>query len=143
MTALKRLAAGYMLLLAVAVAAHFVATQLYDPTLEGAGLTVWRILDPLMVAGVVMALIAASARKRHLDANTADRSVSREYIETNVTLYYSAGLLLVLLWNWLGIEWVDPPNDNGLVWILIDATLPLLLASTAIRLLRDGSAQTG
>ena len=52
MTALKRLAAAYMLLLAAVVAVHFLVNQFYDPMLEGTALTVWRILDPLMVAGV-------------------------------------------------------------------------------------------
>ena len=61
MSVLKRLAAVYMLL--VAVAMHFLATQLYDPMLDGTALTVWRVLDPLMMVGVVAALIAAFARK--------------------------------------------------------------------------------
>ena len=80
MSVLKRLAAVYMLLVAVAVAAHFRATQLYDPMLEGTALTVWRVLDPLMVVGVVAALIAAFVRKRGLGPDTVEQSVSREYL---------------------------------------------------------------
>ncbi len=45
--------------------------------------------------------------------------------------------MLMLLWNWFGVQWAEPSNDVGLVWTLIDSTLPLLLASTGIRLLRD------
>ena len=96
----------------------------------------WRVIDPLMVAGLVMVLLAAFARKRRLDA---DPAVGREYLETNVVFYYSAALLLGLLWNWFGVEWVDPSNDVGWMWTVIDVTLPLLLASTAIRLLRSPS----
>ncbi len=68
MILIRRLAAVYLILLAVVVAGHFLATQLYDPMLEGAALTVWRVLDPLMVAGVIIALIVAleeaGARRR-------------------------------------------------------------------------------
>ncbi|MCY4088141.1 MAG: hypothetical protein OXG37_14960 [Actinomycetia bacterium] len=136
MAVVMRAAAVYMLLLAVVVAGHFLANQFYDPALEGTSLTVWRVIDPLMVAGLVMVLVFAFARKRRLDANPA---VDREYLETNVVFYYSAALLLALLWNWFGFEWVEPSNSAGWIWTVIDVTLPLLLASTGIRLLRSPS----
>ena len=73
MSAIKILAAVYMLLVAAAVAVNFIAILFYDPPLGGgwfaysslsdpdpvlgdAGLTAWQILDPLMVAGVIMGL---------------------------------------------------------------------------------------
>ena len=136
MVVVGRVVAVCMLLLAAVVAGHFLANQFYDPGLEGAARTVWRVIDPLMVAGLVMVLLAAFARKRRLDA---DPAVDREYLEANVVFYYSAALLLGLLWNWFGVEWVDPSNDVGWMWTVIDVTLPLLLASTAIRLLRAPS----
>ena len=140
MSILKRLAAIYMLLVAGAVAVHFLATQLYAPTLDGAAVTIWRILDPLMVLGVVAVLIDASARKRRLAPGTV---VDRAYLETNFTFYFSAMLLLLLLWNWFGFEWVEPRNDQALVWMFIDSTLPLLLGAGGVRLLRVEPAQTG
>ena len=136
MVVVRRVVAVYMLLLAAVVAGHFLANQFYDPGLEGTSRTVWQIVNPLMVAGLVMVLVAAFARKRSLDA---DPAVDREYLEANVVFYYSAALLLGLLWNWFGVEWVDPSNDVGWMWTVIDVTLPLLLASTAIRLLRAPS----
>ena len=90
-----------------------------------------------------MALIVASGRKCRRDADKAAQSLDREYLEANVTFYYSAAILLGLLWNWFGVEWVDPRNDIGLLWTLIDTTLPLLLASTGIRLLRGGPTRAG
>ena len=137
MSVFKRLAAAYMLLVAVAVAAHFLVTQFYDPMLEGTALTVWRVLDPLMVIGVAAALIAAFARKRTLDAGADEQPVSREYLSANAMFYYSAALLIALLYNWFGVEFADPPNDDGQVWILIDTTLPILLAASGVRLLRE------
>ena len=137
MSVFKRLAAIYMLLVAIAVAAHFLATQLYDPMLEGTALTVWRVLDPLMVIGVVAALIYACARKRALDAGADEQTVSREYLSANVTFFYSAVLLIALLYNWFGVEFSDPPNDVALVWIWINTTFPILLAASGVRLLRE------
>ena len=133
--ALKQAAAWYMLVLAAAVAGNFVATQLYDPAGEGTSAAAWRVLDPMMVAGTLLALVFAFARKRRQDGRA--RVVDREYLEANVSFYVSAALLLVLLWNWIGTEWVDPPNAIGLLWVMIDTALPLLLASTALRLLRS------
>ena len=89
-----------------------------------------------MVAGVAMALIAACCRKRKLDS-TDEQPVSREYLSANVTFYYAAALLIVLLYNWFGVEFAEPSNDVALVWILIDTTLPILLAVSGIRLLRE------
>ena len=109
MIALRRVAAIYMLWVAVAVAVHFLATQLYPPALADAASTAWRILDPLMVLGVVMVLVFAVARKCRLAAGSA---VDREYLETNFTFYFSAMLLLLLLWNWFGFEWVDPETTK-------------------------------
>jgi hypothetical protein len=134
----KRLAAVYLILLAVVVAGHFLATQLYDPMLEGAALDVWRVLDPLMVSGAIIALVVALDRK----LNGGDsQGITREYLEANFTFYFSAALLLAITWNWFGVEWVEPRNDQGLLWIFIDSTLPLLLASTGIRLLRESSSR--
>ena len=135
MSVITRAAGLYMLLIAVAVAANFLGSQFYDPTLEGTAATAWRILDPLMVLGLAAVLINSYARKRRQNSDI-DKSVTREYLEANFVFYYSAALLLALLWNWFGFQWVEPSNDVGLVWTLIDTTLPLLLASTGIRLLR-------
>ena len=133
MSVFKRLVAVYMLLVALAVAAHFLVGQFYDPMLEGTALTVWRVLDPLMVIGVAAALIAAFARKRALDAGADEQTVSREYLSANVTFFYSAALFIALLYNWFGVEFSDPPNDVALVWIWINTTFPILLAASGVR----------
>ena len=157
MASVKLLAALYMLLVAAAVAVNFIAVLFYDPPLGGgwfaysslsdpdpvlgdAGLTAWQILDPLMVAGVVMVMLLAFGAKRRRDSDSSNSTIDREYLESNVTFYFSAFLLLALLWNWIASQWVDPPADIGLLWVFIDSTLPLLLASTAIRLLRRDPA---
>ena len=133
---LVRLVAVYVFLVGVAVPVNFLLTQFYDPTLAGAGATVWMILDPLMVVAMVFVLLVAIARKRQLGSGSADQTITRDYLETNVILYYSVALLIVLLSNWFGFQFVDPANDQPLLWVLIDVTVPLLAVSTAIRMWR-------
>ena len=136
MTALKLGAGAVLLLIGAAVAVHLIATQLYDPAVEGTALTVWAVLDPLMVVGLLITLVAAWRWKRRVDAD-ADRSVSREWLETNVILYLAAALLLAVLWNWIGTMFSEPSVSEGLLWVAIASTLPLLLASVGLRLLRE------
>ena len=124
MIALKRLAAAYVILMAVAVAVHFVITPLYDPELDGAARTVWDVLNPLMVVAVIVALIAAFDRKRRLDAGAAGQSGQREHLEANFGFYAVAALFLVLLWNWFSEEWGN--GGDGTVWVYVDVAFPLL-----------------
>ena len=137
MVFLKRFVALYLILLGIAVASHFLATQLYDPTLEGAALDVWLVLDPMMIVGALICLVVAFFRKLEFGGFSYGLGVSRDYLEANVTFYVSAALLIMLTWNWFGVAFVDPPNDVGLVWIINDSILPLLLISTGIRLMRS------
>jgi len=136
MVMLERLTAAYMLLIGAAVAVHFVVNQFYDPEVEGASATVWAVLNPLMIAALLAALATAFDRKRRL-TGAPGQPVDREYLEANVTFYYGVALFLALLWNWIGTEFVSPPNADGQIWTLVDTTLPLLLAANAFHLLRQ------
>ena len=141
LNAVKLVAGIYMIALAVVVAGHLLATQVYDAGLSGTALTVWRVLDPLMVVGVVMALIVAACRKRCVCNDMTDKSVNREWLEANFTFYFSGALLLALLWNWFGVEWSNPVTADALLWVIIDSTLPFLLGSTSLRLIREATAK--
>lgn len=123
-----------------AVAIHFIVSLFYDPTTEGTAATVWRILDPMMVAGVFIVMLLALGAKRRRDADPDNASIDRRYLEANLTYYFSVVLLLVLLWNWISSEWVDPAGDMPLLWIFINTTAPPLLGSVGARLLRGDSA---
>ena len=140
MAAVKILAALYLVLVGAAVAINFIVGLFYDPALEGTGATVWRILDPMMVAGVFIVMLLALGAKRRRDADPDNASIDRQYLESNFTYYFSVVLLLVLLWNWISSEWVEPAQDMSLLWIFIDTTVPPLLGSVGTRLLRGDSS---
>ena len=124
-------------ILAAVIYLQFIATQFYDPLLAGMGLEIWRILDPLMVLGLVVVLINAYQRKRSVESN-ADDGVTREYLEANCVFYFGVALMACLLWNWIGFQWSSPTNTLQSLWNLIDATLPLLLFATGRQLARSG-----
>ena len=141
LNAVKLMAGIYMIALALVVAGHLLATQVYDADLSSTASTVWRVLNPMMVVGVVMALTVAACRKRCVCNDMADLSVNREWLEANFTFYFSGAMLLALLWNWFGVEWSNPTTTNALLWVIIDSTLPFLMGSTSFRLIREATAK--
>jgi hypothetical protein len=124
--------------LAAVVYLQFVATQVYDPLLAGVGLEIWRILDPLMVLGLAVALVNSYHRKRQV-VSVADDGVTREYLEANCVFYLGIALMAGMLWNWIGSEVPDPENTIAPLWTVIDVTLPLLLFATGAQLTRSSS----
>ena len=135
MKLIRQLIGVYLVLVGLAVAIHFVATQFYDPTITGDSLDVWLVLDVLMAIALVIILATAIRRKQMLPDADSDGRVTREYLEANFSFYFGASLLLIFLWNWAGFAIADPRSDNGTIWALIDATLPLFVGQAGIRLL--------
>lgn len=142
MAAIKRLVALFLILVGAAVPLHFVVTRFYDPGWVDASLPVWQVLNPLQVVGLAIVLLVAFGRKRAVDTEQAGSAVTREYLESNFVFYYSAGLMVALLWNWFGVQWSDPPTSDNQLWIIVDVTLPLLFIPTGLRLLREASEST-
>ena len=77
-SAWQRSSAGgtYAFVVGAAIALHFLTTRFYDPAWVDASLPVWKILDPLEVIGLAIVLIVAFTRKRRVDADAGDRSVT-------------------------------------------------------------------
>jgi len=133
---LKSLFSLFLRVLAVVVYVQFISSQFYDPTGDGVAETIYRILDPLLVLGMIIVVYYAYQRKRAVDA-TSDVSVTREYLEANGVLYVGVALFFGLLWNWIGFQFVDPTNSHGWLWTLIDLALPLLFFASSVQLLKE------
>ena len=126
----------YLRVLAVVIYVQFIGSQFYDPTSEGLAESIYRIIDPLMVLGLLIAVYYANQRKRAVDIGLDD-GVTREYLEANGTFYLSIALLVGLLWNWVGFQFANPVNTYGWLWTVIDVTLPLLFFATSIQLIKN------
>ncbi len=133
---MKSLFSIYLRVLAVVLYVQFISSQFYDPTGDGVAETIYRILDPLLVLGMIIVVYYAYQRKRAVDA-TSDVSVTREYLEANGVLYVGVALFFGLLWNWIGFQFVNPTNSHGWLWTLIDLALPLLFFASSVQLLKE------
>jgi len=133
---MKSLFSIYLKVFAVVLYIQFISSQLYDPLGEGMAVTVYRVLDPLLVLGMVIVLFYAFQRKRAVD-NGPDDGVTREYLEANGVLYVSIAMFIALLWSWVGFQFSNPANSFAWLWTLIDITLPLLFFASSVQLVKN------
>ncbi len=133
---MKSLFSIYLKVLAIALYAQYIVSQLYDPLGEGMAVTIYRILDPLLVLGLIIVLYYAFQRKRALDSGPDD-GVTREYLEANGVLYFGIAIFMALLWSWIGFQFSNPENSYGWLWAVIDITLPLLFFASSAQLVKS------
>ena len=132
---MKSLFSIYLKALVVVLYLQYIGSQFYDPLGEGMAVTVYRVLDPLLVLGMVIVLYYAFQRKRAVDSGPDD-GVTREYLEANGVLYFGIALFFALLWSWIGFQFANPENSYGWLWALIDLSLPLLFFASSVQLLK-------
>ncbi len=143
MNALKRISGLFLVVMAVAVAVHTVVEPLYHTSSEGQPYSpFWNILNPLMAVAIVLGVLFGYSRKKAAD-NAEDSTVSREFVAANVQFYGFLCVGIMFFWNWFILY--SPAftaigaDTASLVWILIDATLPLLTGAMGVFLLRGGN----
>ena len=100
MAIVKRLLGVYLIGVAMVVAVWFIINSFFVDSFDL--LNVWRVLDVLMVIGLAVALVFNYDRKRTEDRNPGE-SITRRYLEFNTAFYLTAGLLILLLHNWLSL----------------------------------------
>ena len=133
--ALKQLASVYLLLVGLAVAVQFIIFPFYED--HDADLTVWRILDWLMAAGLLVGALGAFLRKRAFDA-AGDDPHWRDYVEVNGLFYGVLALALAFFPAWFWVEWgTNPERASWVVWHAIDVALPILFVVLGLRFWRE------
>ena len=132
---MRSLFATFLRVLAVTLYVQYISSQFYDPTSEGLAVTVYRVLDPLLVLGLIIVVYYAYHRKRALDSGPDD-GVTREYLEANGVFYLGIALFVGMLWNYIGFQFSNPANSYAWLWTLLDIALPLLFYSTSVQLLK-------
>ncbi len=143
MDLLKRISGIYLIALAVAVAVHTVVEPLYHASSPGQPYSpLWDVLDPLMALAIALALIFGYLRKQEVDREGGGAGVTREFVAANTHFYGFLFVGILFFWNWFNLLMpaFTAPGENTvtLVWILIDAILPLLAGAMGIFLLRRG-----
>ena len=137
-----RIGGVFFIAVAVVIAVHTVVEPLYHVSAEGQPYSpVWEVvLDPLMVVAVALGALLAWRRKRAVDLE-GDGPVTREFLAANALFFGFLFVGVLLLWSWFNL--LSPgytaagPETASLVWMVIDAGLPLLCGATGVALLRD------
>lgn len=132
---LVKRAFGYIhIILGLAVAVQFLASEIYDGDAVG---QVWDILNYFMAIGVIAALVFSYLRSRE-----ADRSDMSEWIASSVMLIASAALFLLYFEQWFAWTVFKDAGDElgdsrSLVWIIIDVMFPIVNIIVGSYLLRS------
>ena len=140
MAVLRRLAAVYMVAVAVVVAVYFIINPFLAET-DFDVLGVWYVLDVLMVIGLAIALAFNYERKREQERDP-DGSSTRAYLDVNIAFYATAAVTVLFLHNWFsllagGEESLDGNHQAWIIWAFVDVALPLVLGATGCQLWRD------
>lgn len=125
----------YFLIVGLTVAAYFVISATQDTETDG---VVWSVIDILLLIAVFMLVLSTLHWKLTVPAGD---SVTRGYLEANISFYLTVAFGLGLVYNYLAWK-VNPSTDpydasSYILWLTLDVVLALLLISNGIRLLRS------
>ncbi len=141
MGALRKLLAGVLAVISLALAFHFVAGEIYGGYLSQPDL-VWDYLNWLTALGIVVTLVHHFQRKRAFDRQHQEDDVSVGYLSTNLWLFVAMFLAL-----WFFANWFEELNSNGnasgtvvgFIWIAFNASFVVLGSVTAWQLWNEGN----
>ena len=148
MEALKKIGGANMVGIAVVVAVYFIIGPLLPESFDA--LSVWRILNILMVVALGVALLFNYDRKRREGGRDTGEPVTRRYLEVNLLFYLTAGITILFLHNWfallgLGSDNLGGPDASGnhqrwIIWAVVDVMLPITLGVTGCHMWCDSSS---
>ena len=141
---LHRLLGLYVAGVAAVVAVSLLATLIWS---NGAGSPLWVPLNWLQAVTIVVVLVVNTLRKRALDTNGADGSITHAYLEVNLLFYVSIVVTVWYFWNWLFFGFFPDNEPAGaardahtLLWPFINALGIPLLGATGYHLWRKAAA---
>ena len=150
MEGVKKLFGAYLVGLAMVVAVWFIINSFFVDSFDV--LSVWLVLDALMLVGLVAALAFNFDRKRREESGREPgEAISRRYLEVNTAFYLTAGLLILFLHNWLSLLALGSESALGLdselglnhqawvIWAVVDTLLPLVLGVTGCAMWREST----
>ena len=138
---LKKAVGIYLILVAVLVAVHTIVEPLYHVSSEAQPYSaIWNILDAMMTVALVIGIVYGYLRKSRADSD--GNGVTREYLAANTLFYGFLFVSILFFMNWFNLQSSEftaiGDETISLVWIIIDATLPLLTGAMGIHLARGG-----
>lgn len=143
MGVLRRILAVVLALISLSLGVHFVAGEIYGLYMAEPDL-VWDYLNWFIAFGVVVTLVYQYRRKRALDRQQHDDSVTFNYLSTNLMLFAAMFLTLWFFANWFEELSMDDEAARavvGFIWIGFNASFVVLGGLTAWQLWRNGPGQ--
>ena len=145
MDIIKRIAGVILILAGIVLAGHTIAEPLYfDSSTTGSGYneSIWALINPLTAFATVLGVVFGYVRMRR-SVSEDGTAVTRELLAANTQFYGVLFLGILFFFNWFNLLSSDfnavGPDAVGLVWIAIDAGLPIIWVPMGLNLLKgDG-----
>ncbi len=139
--AVKRVAAVFLVAMAIAVAVNLILTPVYhDGSPE---YPVWRILNWFMAVAVFLALAASYLRRR--DVESADADTLRR-LRAGMAFYGAIVLTMLFFWGWLWTlnsdsETGDAVTSHLIYFPVVDSLFVVVALTTGRYLWSDGGGR--
>ncbi len=144
MDALKKVIGVVLIIIAAIVAIHTVIEPLYHTSTEDNPYnhSVWAYINVLSAISIVLGVIFSYARMSRIGENSS----VQEFIAANTLFYGFMFAAILFFWNWFGIRNADSftavgAETRSMVWIIVDALLPLLNGALGAHLLRSSPSE--
>ena len=139
---IRRICGAILVAMAIVVAVHTVVEPLYYTSTEESPYSpVWAVLGWVMMLPLALGVWFGHIRKKAAESDGTG-AITRELVAANVHFYGGLFFGIMFLWNWfaqLMPEFTAIGADTvSLVWIILDAGLPLLWGAMGVFLLRGG-----
>ena len=140
METLKRIIGVVLIVIAAIIAIQTVLEPIYHTSTEDSPYSsTWDYINWLSAISIILGLIFGYIR---MSRAGEDASV-QEFIAANTQFYGFLFVAIIFFWNWFGISGIGSDFtavDHGtrsLIWIIFDATIPLLNGAMGVHLLRS------
>ena len=140
METLKRIIGVVLIVIAAIIAIQTIIEPIYHTSTEDSPhSSTWDYINWLSAISVILGVIFGYIR---MSRAGADASV-QEFIAANTQFYGFLFVAIIFFWNWFGISRIGADftavghGTRSLIWIIFDATIPLLNGAMGVHLLRS------
>ncbi len=140
METLKRIIGVVLIVTAAIIAIQTVLEPIYHTSTEDSPYSsTWNYINPLSAISIILGLIFGYIR---MSRAGEDASI-QEFIAANTQFFGFLFVAIIFFWNWFGISDIGQDftavghGTRSLIWIIFDATIPLLNGAMGVHLLRS------
>ena len=135
----QRLSGIILVVTGIVVAVHTVVEPLYHVSTEGSPYSpLWTYINWLTLLSIALGVFYSYIRTKDAGGAGGDGPVTRESLVACIQLYGFLFVGILFLWNWIQLfspEYTAVAAEvNSVVWIFIDATVPLLTVPLGLHL---------